>query len=37
MGKYVTIQIVNNCTDCSNPGDNALNLAELEVYGYIPK
>ncbi|CAG2164676.1 unnamed protein product [Oppiella nova] len=37
MGKYVTIQIVNNCTDCVNPGDNFINLAELEIYGYIPK
>ncbi|CAG2117832.1 unnamed protein product, partial [Medioppia subpectinata] len=37
MGRYVTLQIVKNCTDCPNPGDNYLNLAELEIYGYIPK
>ncbi|XP_054166653.1 uncharacterized protein LOC128964120 [Oppia nitens] len=37
MGKYVTIQIINNCTNCSNPGNNYLNLAEIAVYGYNPK
>jgi hypothetical protein len=37
MGKYVSIQIVNNCTECREPGLNLLNLAEVEVYGYLAK
>ncbi len=37
MGKYVSIQIVNNCTECQEPGINLLNLAEVEIYGYLAK
>ena len=36
-GRYVTIQIVNDCSDCPNPGENYLNLSEVQVFGYSSK
>ncbi|XP_022699278.1 uncharacterized protein LOC111266232 isoform X2 [Varroa jacobsoni] len=32
-GRYVTIQITQNCTDCREPLKNVLQLAEVEVLG----
>lgn len=32
-GRYVTIQITQNCTDCREPLKNVLQLAEFEVFG----
>ncbi|XP_075539037.1 uncharacterized protein LOC142573285 isoform X2 [Dermacentor variabilis] len=32
-GRYVTIQITQNCTDCQEPLKNVLQLAEVEVFG----
>lgn len=32
-GRYVTIQITQNCTDCREPFKNVLQLAEVEVLG----
>lgn len=32
-GRYVTIQITQNCTDCREPLKNVLQLAEVEVFG----
>lgn len=34
-GRFVTIQIVNDCTDCPNAGENYLNLAEVQVFGFL--
>ncbi|XP_077552738.1 uncharacterized protein LOC144167313 [Haemaphysalis longicornis] len=32
-GRYVSIQITQNCTDCQEPLKNVLQLAEVEVFG----
>ena len=32
-GRYVSIQITHNCTDCREPLKNVLQLAEVEVLG----
>ncbi|XP_064454908.1 uncharacterized protein LOC135366178 [Ornithodoros turicata] len=32
-GRYVSIQITQNCTDCREPLKNVLQIAEFEVFG----
>jgi len=33
-GRYVSIQIVRNCSNCTVPNVNILNLAEVDVHGF---
>jgi hypothetical protein len=34
-GRYVSIQIVRNCSQCEEPNINILNFAEVDVHGFL--